>query len=983
MKDFLEQLFVSDKISHIEELARTGAGYALSGGGKTSFYAALIACLFKRIKKNFVVILPDELSAETYFQDIKTFSNDVENVKFLPLPELSLQKEESVSPVMFERVNVLTEIADGGQAVIIVAQPISLLKKIPLLSDFRKSSIHISVGKSIRRDFVISRLLDYGYEETDVVEEPGEFARRGSIVDLFTLDLRFPARIEFAGNTIRSIRKFEPSKQISFEKIKDLAVLPLDERFVGDDVNELTAQIKEKAVFLAEPERFLDSQLWGEMRRRGYYSDVDFEKLSADAAILRETGYPEDAKGKFFYFKILPVAERFNLTERFLWSLVPREKIAIFSDNPSQKTRLKETLKEKGIKASGIKFFQGYVSSGFSFPQTGITVLSNDELFGRYKTRKSLDRRYAETISIGSYSDIREGDYVVHYNEGIGVFRGMERLTTGGTTEEFAVIEYEKGDRLYVPVDQIILLHKYVGTDNPKLSTLGGKGWIRIREKVRESVRDIASDLYQLYIARKKEQGFAFLPEEEFQRAFDNSFIYAETDDQRRAIEEVKKDMDAKNIMDRIICGDSGYGKTEVALRASCKAVISGKQVVVLAPTTVLALQHVLTFKERFADFPVRVEMLSRMLTPSEQRRVLEDVKEGRVDIVIGTHRLLRGDAIFKNLGLLIIDEEQRFGVVQKEKMKRQFKKIDVLTLTATPIPRTLYMALSGVLDVSVIETPPYGRLSVITYVGKYNATLIKEAVLREMERKGQVFYLHNRIYDIERVKERLISILPFAPRIEVAHGRMDPTKLASVMDRFSAGAIDILVATSIVENGIDIPRANTLIVDNAHTFGLADLYQLRGRVGRYKRRAYAYFLYPDNSALSDVAKERLSAIQQLSRPGSGYKVALKDLEIRGAGNILGRQQHGFIEQVGFELYCRFWREVTGETEREQRQKVPKKTAVVIPDEYIKSSAMRFALYRRIAEITKPADVDVLLSEMTDRFGSPPETLINALKKSV
>lgn len=979
--EILGFLFERDEFSYIEELTCKGEPYVVSGGGKTSFYPALVSYLFSKLKKTFVIILPDELSAETFFQDIKTFSENNKDTKFLPSPEFFLQSQNDISPVMFERIKVLTEISFSPRPFVLVSQPFALLKKIPAFEEIRKSCIHIHTGDNIRRDFLISRLLDYGYDETDIVEEPGEFSRRGSIIDVFPLDSQFPLRIEFGGNNIRSVRRFEVSSQVSFEKIDNFKIIPLNERFAGDERSDLISQLKDVSVFLVEPEKFLQSSLWEELKKNNYFSQDDFERIFKGASVLKEKGYPSESKERFFYFHISGVSERFHLGDVFIWNPTADENIYIFSDNPAQELRLKEILKERGIDISRIKFLQGTISSGFSFHQANFTLLANDELFGRYKIRRGIARYYTETIPVKSYSEIREGDYVVHYNEGIGIFRGMERVNTGERIEEFAVIEYDKGARLYVPIEQITLLHKYIGTDRPKLSTLGGKGWIRIRERVKESIRDIAADLYNLYTSRKKERGFAFLPNEEFQKIFDSSFIYPETEDQKKAIEEVKRDMVSEKIMDRIICGDSGYGKTEVALRASCKAVISGKQVIVLVPTTVLALQHFLTYKERFADFPVRIEMLSRMVKLEEQKRIISEIKNGTVDIVIGTHRLLQDDIIFKNPGLLIIDEEQRFGVIHKEKIKRRFRNIDVLTLTATPIPRTLYMALSGILDISIIETPPQGRLSVITYVGRYDERIIREAILREIERKGQVFYLHNRIYDIEKVKENLYRILPFVPRIEVAHGRMEPSQLASIMKRFSAGEIDILVATSIVENGVDIPRANTLIVDDAHTFGLADLYQLRGRVGRYKWRAYAYFLYPDRSLLSPAAKERLSAIQQLNKPGSGYKIALKDLEIRGAGNILGRQQHGFIQQIGFELYCRFWKEVMGEIKKEKEYKVVKKRSIpTIPEDYIKSPALRFSLYRRIAEAKNNEEIELIIKEMEDRFGTAPPELVHSLK---
>ncbi|MDD3726242.1 MAG: CarD family transcriptional regulator, partial [Candidatus Ratteibacteria bacterium] len=671
MENILTQMFKGDDISRIEELTRTGRRYVLIGGGKTSFYASFIAHLFQKVRKNFVVVLPDELSAEIFFQDIRTFINNNKDVKFLPSPEFFLKDEDGISPVMFERVSVFTEVSLTKQPFLLVSQPASIMKKIPSLKEFRKSCIHINTGDAIRRDFVLSRLLDYGYSETEFVEEPGEFVRRGSLVDVFLLNTQFPLRIEFAGNYVQSVRRFASSTQVSFEKIGGLTILPLNERFVGDESTEFITQIEDAVIFLMEPERFLHSKLWEEMKSKGYYRDEDFKSISEKAIVLKEEGYPSETKEVIFCFQVFPVSERFCLGENFRWSPYSNENIYIFSDNVSQELRLKEILKERGIDTSNIKFLQGAISSGFSFSLAGITVLGNDELFGRYRVRRHPGRYYAEAVPIRSYSEVKEGDYVVHYNEGIGIFRGMQVLNTGEKTEEFAMIEYDRGDKLYVPIGQISLIHKYIGTGTPKLSTLGGKNWIKIREKVRESVRDLAADLYHLYTMRKKERGFQFLPDEEFQRVFDNSFIYPETEDQQKVIDEVKKDMMSDTIMDRIVCGDSGYGKTEVALRASCKAVLSGKQVAVLVPTTVLALQHFLTFRERFADFPVRIEMLSRILTSAEQKSTLEGLQSGRVDIVIGTHRLLQEDVRFKKLGLLIIDEEQRFGVVHKERIKK------------------------------------------------------------------------------------------------------------------------------------------------------------------------------------------------------------------------------------------------------------------------------------------------------------------------
>lgn len=940
-------------------------------GGDISFFAFFISIIFHYLEKNLIVVLPTEKKCEIFYYDILNFV-DKKDVKFLPSPDYN---PEEVTETGFDRVETLIEISEKKEKFILISYPSGLIKKVPRFEVLKNKICKVEKGINLRRDDFINFLFSCGYEEKEIVEMPGEFARRGGIIDLFPLNSSFPIRINFSGNKIESIRKFEVSSQVSFEKINEFQILPLNEFYMGDENSDIFEEIKNKIIFLINPDE-IKFEYIEFINKKNYPVDIEiFEKIKENSVFLTSKilSYAE----KFIYFNIAPVNQRFKIfPEKIIWQQNQNEKIFLFYENNSDVERLKKILEENNL---SYKFeeIEGNLSTGFTFIEENLTFLTINEIFSRYKTRHPLLKKY-KTLPLTQWSEIKEGDYVVHINEGIGKFKGIEKVKIDGKEEEFVVIEYEGKDKLYVPIFQISFIHKYIGAEKPKLSKLGSKTWRRIKEKVKKSIKDLAYELYKLYIERKKEKGFKFLPDDDWQKEFEDSFVYEETVDQLKVIEEVKKDMMSEKIMDRIVCGDSGYGKTEVAMRAAFKAVLSGKQVVVLVPTTVLALQHYLTFKDRFSKFPVIIEMLSRLVPERKQKEIIEKLKNGQIDIVIGTHRILQDDVEFKDIGLLIIDEEQRFGVIQKEKIKIKFRKIDLLTLTATPIPRTLNMALSGLKDISLIETPPEGRLSVITYVGKYNENIVREAILNEIEREGQVFYLHNYIYDIYKVKDKIQKLVPFA-KIDIAHGRMRPEEIANVMKRFKDGEIDVLIATTIVENGLDIPNANTLIVDNALRYGLADLYQLRGRVGRGKWRAYAYFLIPPQYPLNQKAIKRLKAIQEFNNPGSGYKIALKDLEIRGAGNILGRQQHGFIETVGFNLYCQFWREIVSEIKGEKVEEEVKELKIKIPDDYVVSPSLRFSLYREISKIKDKKDAEKLINDLIDRFGYIPDSLRNQI----
>jgi len=638
------------------------------------------------------------------------------------------------------------------------------------------------------------------------------------------------------------------------------------------------------------------------------------------------------------------------------------------------------------VKPGNIIVARGYLSGGFDLVNARLVVISEKDIYGRRKKpakrRAGRDKREAAQ-RMEPFVDLKVGDYVVHANHGIGKYMGVVPLDIGGIRKEYLLIKYSGEDKLYVPSDQVGLLQKYLGAeaDAPKLSRLGGSEWTKAKGRVKQAVREMAGDLLKLYAARETAGGHAFSPDTPWQQEFEAAFPYEETPDQLKAIEEVKRDMERRRPMDRLLCGDVGYGKTEVALRAAFKAVMDGKQVAVLVPTTILAQQHYNTFRERFSGYPVRVEMLSRFRTVKEQKQVLEDLAKGMVDVVIGTHRLVQNDVKFNDLGLLVVDEEQRFGVAHKEKLKQMRTNVDVLTLTATPIPRTLHMSLVGVRDTSILETPPENRFPVQTYVLEEDPVMIREAIRREIGRGGQVYFVHNRVMDLDMVASWLSELVPEA-RLAVAHGQMKEDELEQVMLEFLDGAYDVLICTTIIESGLDIPNVNTLIVKEADNFGLAQLYQLRGRVGRSTRMAYAYFTFRKDKVLNEVAEKRLGAIREFTEFGSGYKIAMRDLEIRGAGNLLGAEQHGHIAAVGFDMYCRLLEEAVREARGEVVDR-PVETVVelpveaYIPDDYIPDTNQKVEIYRRIAKNVDEEQLVEIEEELVDRFGDLPDPVQN------
>jgi transcription-repair coupling factor (superfamily II helicase) len=926
---------------------------------------------------------------------------------------------------------------------LIIAPARALMARTLPRREFLKAVRILKSGQSILMDELVRQLIVHGYEPVNTVVSPGHFARRGGIIDLWPPPEPEPVRLDFFGDEIDAMRLFNPSTQRSTGKIEWLLISPARE-FIkkslpeelpdGEDYTEFHIPI-----FHPSPASLLDYlprqalvliDNLEDFENTIYDIEEQAVKLRADhleeGTLLQEFPLPyltftelQDSLsmhatvelGPSAMLDITTFAKRFSSGPRFGGQLKPLmnhlyqgyssgERIVIVS---RQASRLDELWEERNIKAPqnahSPVFVEGSLAEGWILNPPDcppLQLLTDGEIFGWRRPEPRQRRRALAEAPEAAYTDLNIGDWVVHIDHGVGRFLGLVSRPVEGIERDYIAVEYAAGDQLFVPVHQADRITRYIGSDNriPSPSRLGSVEWRNVKSRVKESVIEIAEDLLNLYSQRQVVTGFAFSEDSPWQQELEASFPYIETEDQLRVLVEVKRDMENPLPMDRLICGDVGYGKTEVALRAAFKAVMDGKQVAMLVPTTVLAQQHYNTFRERLAAFPVETEMLSRFRTHQQQQDILLRLALGSLDIVIGTHRLLQTDVEFKDLGLLIIDEEQRFGVTHKEYLKKIRTEVDVLTLTATPIPRTLYMALTGVRDISTINTPPEERLPIITHVGSYSPRLVRQAIIRELERGGQVFFVHNRVQTISAMRSHLSNIVPEA-RIAIAHGQMDEKTLARRMEQFTAGEIDVLLSTSIIESGLDIPNANTLIVDRADTFGLSQLYQLRGRVGRGAQRAYAYFFKHRRKLPTLEGRQRLETIAENVQLGAGYSIAMRDLEIRGAGDILGTRQHGNIAAVGFHLYTRLLAESISRSRSDRGLSPEPGIASMeslrplvsvdlpinasIPADYVPDKNMRLRLYRRIADLRSMSEIDALFEEFTDRFGIPPKPVRNLL----
>lgn len=922
-----------------------------------------------------------------------------------------------------------TEKARQKRHLVVVTSIQALMQKVTPADDLRKSTFQVVKGCEIEPGELPRWLEEKGYTFCDRVQEQGETATRGSITDLWPLTEELPLRIDFEGETVDSIRQFDPLDQRTVKKLESVMLSPCDDAppaaDAGNAVSFLDYLPAETTVIWSTRESVNEhGEIYAENAREAGRADSVLEPGALNDKAADNEFFQimiSELSGESVMPRFLPVQDVFRIPGRALHPDAmesSRQKlmsqlhekassgssVAVFLDTEGSLHHFREALGE--TRPANMDLVLGTVPEGTVCEELGIVLVSESDIYGK---KEAIGQRYmpgtraapsrkGRTAKIADISEIEPGDLVVHSSHGIGRFLGLNEIQIQDRTQEVLTVEYAEGAKLHVPVNQSHLLTRYIGISGQKvkLHKLGGRRWSKEKAQAQEDIVDFASELLETQATRNALQGHAFPEDTAWQHDFDNSFPFKETEDQRRVISEVKNDMQAQRPMDRLICGDAGYGKTEVAMRAAFKAASDSRQTAVLVPTTVLAQQHYNTFSERMAAFPLRIEMLSRFLNKSEQAEVLEALREGQIDIVIGTHALLQSGVEFKKLGLVIIDEEQRFGVAHKEKFKHVRQLVDVLTMTATPIPRTLYMSMTGVRDMSLIQTAPRERMPIETIITRSRDEVIREAVLRELNRDGQVFFLHNRVNTIASVEKRLKRLLPEAA-INTAHGQMPSSQLESVVKSFVMGQFNVLLCTTIIESGMDIPRANTIIIDRADKFGIADLYQLRGRVGRSTHKAYAYLLMPENETLDPAARKRLNAIERHGGLGGSFHLAIQDLEIRGAGNILGSRQSGYIRTVGFGLYCQLMKRTIAMLRKEPAPPVidvdvrldfldlapsarSTENAAYIPFEYVGDEKIRLEIYRKIAEISTPSDADSVYCEIEDRFGRLPVPVARLLK---
>lgn len=1017
-KELTESL---DKEPHISCLG-------LSGSAK-SYVVAACADIVSGI--NFV-ICGDKERAAYFYNDLENIFGEKDTdyskkrILFYPTSyKRPYEPEKADNTYILSRTEVLQRITSSERKTIIVTYPEALSEKVITRKVMNKNTYKISVGENISLDKLTDSLVNLNFEHVDFVVEPGQFAIRGGIVDVFSFSNDFPYRIEFFGDEIDSIRSFNPIDQLSIEKLKDIILIPnLQDYNIKQDRESIFQYLKNKSIVWIEEENSLEEKIDNEYDKAvSIFNEKDdlleepdsiFTKGDEILSQLKDFrtisfgNFIDKKERKSIVFNTTPqpsFSKNFDMLLKDINSLKSENyKIFCFSESKKQLERIQSILNDiQNLDEDNFNFtpVNHSIKAGFIDKNLKICCYTDHQIFERYH-RFRLREGFAssQAITIKELYDLKPGDYVTHINYGIGRFDGLETIDNNGRQQEAMRLIYQNGDLLYVSIHSLHRISKYSGKDGlqPTLSKLGSNSWNKLKEKTKSRVKDIARELIKLYAARKNSKGFQYNPDTYLQTELEASFMYEDTADQLKATVDVKRDMESGTPMDRLICGDVGFGKTEIAIRAAFKAVCDSKQVAVLVPTTVLALQHYQTFCKRLKGFPVNVDYINRFKSAKEQKKTLEELKNGHVDIIIGTHSIIGKNVSFKDLGLLIIDEEQKFGVSAKEKLKQLQNNVDTLTLTATPIPRTLQFSMMGARDMSIIKTPPPNRHPVETELHTFNPEIIRDAIQYELARDGQVFFVHNRVQNIQNVCDMICSYVP-GVRVGVAHGQMEGSKLEQIMLDFIDEKYDVLLSTTIIEAGLDIPNANTIIINDAQNYGLSDLHQLRGRVGRSNKKAFCYLLAPPLSTLSDEAQKRLRALEDFSDLGSGFNIALRDLDIRGAGNLLGAEQSGFINDIGFETYHKILDEAILELketefkdifEGELKEKkfvsdcvFESDLEILIPFEYVDSSAERISLYTELDHIQNEEGLQRFTNNITDRFGQiPPQTedLLNTMR---
>lgn len=1020
MKAFLTPLQGLAEFEQIKEKSKTNKGILQVSGCMESQKSHLMYGL-SGIAPYRLILAEDERRAREIYEDYRFYDRKVYSYPAKDL--LFFQADIHGNLLIRQRMKVIKALLEEKELTVVTSID-GCMDFLESLEKIKEQLIHYESDSTIDTEQLKNQLVALGYERVGQVEMPGQFSVRGDIVDIYCLTEENPWRIELWGDEIDSIRSFDPESQRSLENLEELTIYPAVEHIGDKDMVSFLDYFPEERtiIFLDEPNRLTEKggAVEEEYRQSRMHREekgsrnlpenwlCSFEQLQKElnkrncisvcALEPKQAGWKVREK---FYLEVKSISAYNNSFELLVKDLHQYKKqgyrIALLSGSRTRAERLAKDLQEEGLAAfygqdydreicpGEIMVVYGHAKKGFEYPLIKFAVMTESDIFGQEQKKKKKKKNYSGS-RIQDFAELSIGDFVVHEKHGLGIYRGIEKVEVDRIVKDYIKIEYRGGSNLYIPATQLDCLQKYSGADAskaPKLNKLGTQEWNKTKSKVRGAVKNIAKELVELYAVRQEKEGYVCGPDTVWQREFEEMFPYEETEDQLSAIEDAKRDMESTRIMDRLICGDVGYGKTEVALRAAFKEVQESRQVAYLAPTTILAQQIYNTFVQRMKEFPVRVELLCRFRTPAQQKKAIEDLKKGQVDVIIGTHRILSKDVQFKNLGLLIVDEEQRFGVTHKEKIKQLKKDVDVLTLTATPIPRTLHMSLIGIRDMSVLEEPPMDRMPIQTYVMEYDEETVREAINRELRRGGQVYYVYNRVTDIADVALRIAKLVPDA-RVDFAHGQMSERELENVMYSFVNGDIDVLVSTTIIETGLDISNVNTMIIHDSDRYGLSQLYQLRGRIGRSNRTAYAFLMYRKNVMLKETAEKRLAAIREYTDLGSGFKIAMRDLELRGAGNLLGAQQHGHMNAVGYDLYCKMLNEAVKEakgihTMEDFETSVDLNVDAYIPDSYISNEFQKLDIYKRIAGIETQQDYDDMLEELLDRFGEPGKAVLNLL----